>query len=196
MSSKDDSKPKEFGNSDGPATSWVRMPSRDPRAAPAPRTPEPPPAWSPPAARGPSEAPRASDAANPFGGFQAGQTTGVIRRSAQSGRFWAVFGVVIAVLGLSAAAIFLALRPDPKPPETPPKESAEVKPPEPKPEPVDEGDAEAEALGYTKAGEKTTSSGAKSTGSKNTGAKGTKTTKSATSTPREGNPGKTRPQGH
>lgn len=192
MSSNNDDNSKGQGDGEGPRTSWVRMPTRDPRP---PTTPEPAPTWTPPVGRAPaSEAPRAADRAAPFGGFQAGQTTGMVRRSSDRGRLIAVIAVIAVVLGLSVAAVLLALRPKPTPEKPVTTELKESKPLEPTPDPA-EDDAEAEALGYTKTDGKPTEkastgkSGSGKSGSSKSGSGKTTTEKPA------GRPGLTRPDG-
>lgn len=201
MSSDNDGNSKGSGSDAGPRTSWVRMPAKDarPPAAPEPRGSAPPPV-------GPAAAPpprtRPSGEGSPFGGFSTGSTTGMMRRSGEGSRTWMVAAVVVTVLALSGAAIWLAVRPT-HDPVVPVATDGPVVVPDPKPTEVDEGDAEAEALGYTKAGQKpvgtssgqtsgtkssgTTSSGTKTGGSKTGGSKtGAKPTKVVGSGSRNG----------
>ena len=137
------------GGSDGegPRTSWVKMPSRDVRATPAPSEPQP---WAPVGQRPVEVAPRNTSPDAPFGGFEAGPTTGMMRRGADSGRFWAVLGVLVAVFGLGVVAVVVALKFTPAPTRT---EGLTPPPPPPK-EGVstvdDAGSAEQDALNHTK----------------------------------------------
>lgn len=135
------------GNGEGPRTSWVRMPSREERATPAPRPAQP---WTPPSQRPPEAQPRVSSSGAPFGGFEAGPTTAMLRRNTDGRRFWAVLAVLVAVLGLGAVAVAMSLRVAPAPASDNTNVTPPPKPEEPKDIVDDDPGAEQEALNHTK----------------------------------------------
>lgn len=195
---------KKSGDGDAPATSFVRLPDKAERPAPrAPSAaPQPPPAWSPSAGPRPSPSQPPSDA--PFGGFQSGSQTAMVRRQSDNTRFFAVLGVLVAVLVMGGAAVWLAFvllkQPDP-PPKTPDPlgQTGDVTTKPPVPDYVDdEEDGEPEVAdpaattGGKTGGKSTTTgkTGGKSTtgSTSTTGAKSTKGVSTTGRTP--GNPRK------
>ena len=179
---------------DSPPTSFVRLPDKAERPAPRanPGTPAPPPAWTPngPPRSGPGAPPSTPEA--PFGGYQSSGQTAMMRRQTDNTRFFAVLGVVGAVLALGGLAVWLAvhfLKKEPPPVEDKGK-ILDVPPKDVKPDFIDDDEeapdpaANTGATSTTKSGTSTTKSG---TGSKS----GTSTTKSGTSTTKSGTGTKT-----